>query len=259
MSIAAPPARRYALLVSHTADEQRLLALMAELISRREYVTGEAAFPRALAVEDARAISADIHQAIDLGSRKRAELAAAQGHPIACRAGCSACCEQLVMIWAPEAELVAAWLAEPEQAAVKEAFLEAYPRWRDESAAAIALVEERTAARDAKGQLGALVAHWRQRIRCAFNRDGLCTIYPVRPAVCRNCHALDTSDRCHPADATGTAATSLHFKPLEDFLRRARALSMAMHHALGRPRGQTEALCTAVYERLRPEGVGAHG
>jgi Fe-S-cluster containining protein len=223
---------------------------MAELASRREYATGEVPFPGTLTAADACTIAADVQRAVDLGAAKRAELAAAQGHPVACKAGCSACCEQLVLIWAAEAELVAAWLQEPEHAAARQAFVAAYPAWLERSAAAIGAVEERTEAGDGPGLLATLVAHWRERILCAFNQGGLCTIYEVRPSVCRNCHALDTSARCHPADTTGTAATSLHFKPLEDFIRRTRELSMAMHHALGAPRGRTEALCRAVFDRL---------
>ncbi len=237
--------------MAHTADEQRLLELMAELTSRREYVAGTEPFPRTIDLADARTIAADVHAAIDQGTAKRAELAAAQGHPVACHAGCASCCDQLVMIWAAEAELVAEWLRAPERGEILRAFLEAYPAWLERSAAAIAHVQERTAALDAKGQLAALVGHWRLRVPCAFLRDGLCSIYEVRPGVCRNCHAVDTSERCHPAEDTGSQARSLYFQPLEAFIRRTRELSMAMHHALGGARHTTEALCTAVYERLR--------
>ena len=33
-----------------------------------------------------------------------------------------------------------------------------------------------------------------RRAMCAFNHEGACSIYPVRPAVCRKAHALDTSE-----------------------------------------------------------------
>lgn len=238
--------------MAHTAEQERLLALMAELTSRKEYATGLEPFPRPLAVADARTIAADIQQTMDLAAEKRAEVAAAQGHPVACRAGCAACCDQLVMIWAAEAELVAEWLDRPENAAIREAFVARYPAWREASAGAIAQVGELTAKGDHKGQYAALMDHWSRKIPCAFLApDGRCSIYPVRPSVCRNAHALDTAEWCHPADSEGPAAISLHFQPLEDFIRKARVLSMAMHNALGRPARQLEPLPSAVHDRLR--------
>jgi hypothetical protein len=219
--------------MAFTDEDQRLLELMTELTSRSEFATGAVPFPRPLDPSDAAAIAADLQAAVDQGVAKRAEVAAAQGTHIACGPGCNKCCEQMVMIWTAEAALIAQWLNEPEQADVKRHFLEAYPSWAERSAPAIAQVTTLTRAGDARGQFAALVAHWRQRILCAFNRDGLCTIYPVRPVLCRNCHAVDTSDNCHPAEGTGTAATSLHFQPLEDFMKRTRGLSKAMHHRRG--------------------------
>src|SRR5687768_5562153 len=113
--------------MSFSDEEQRLLDLMAELSSRKEYASGERSFPRRLDPSDAAAIAADLQAAVDQGVARRAEVAAAQGEHIACQAGCNQCCEQLVMVWAAEAELVAAWLNEPEQAEARRAFLEAYP------------------------------------------------------------------------------------------------------------------------------------
>jgi hypothetical protein len=223
---------------------------MARLMARREYADGDQRFPGEVTREDAKAIAADVQRAIDLAAEQRAEVARRKGSPVACHAGCNACCEQLVMIWAGEAELIADWLDEPEQAEVKRAFLERYPEWLAASTPAIERVLERTAANDARGQLAALIDHWRHRILCAFNRDGLCTIYPVRPGLCRNAHALDTPANCHPADETGSAAVSLHFAPLEEFLRRTRALAMAVHHARGGARRAPEPLPTAVRRRL---------
>jgi hypothetical protein len=242
--------------MANTDDDDRLYALMQALVSRPEYASGAAPFPEPLAAADAAAIAADLQRAVDLAAEARARLAAAQGSPVACRAGCTACCEQLVMVWGAEVELVAAWLSEPEQAEARAAFLAAFPRWREATGDSIDRVQARTAARDGRGQLAELVAHWRRRVMCAFNRDGLCTIYEVRPVVCRNCHALDTADNCHPADKTGTAATSLRVEQIEAFLKKARGLSMAMHHALGGRRGTTVALCQAVYDKLTAPAAG---
>lgn len=236
--------------MAFTPEEERLLALMQALTSRREYATGAEAFPGAVRPEDAAAIAADLHLAIDQGVERRAEAVVKEGSTIACRAGCTSCCEQLVGVWAGEADLVAAWLEEPEHAGERAAFLAAYPRWLEQSRAPIERVAERTAARDADGQRAALVAHWRQRILCAFNRDGLCMVYPVRPTVCRTCHALDTAERCVPDDEHGSAAESLHFVPLERLLAKAEVLQRAVHNARGAGRATPLVLCGAVHARL---------
>jgi Fe-S-cluster containining protein len=241
--------------MSHTPEEEHLLVLMAELTSRREYITGEVDFPRPLPRADAVAIAEDVQAAVDQGTAVRAEIIAQKGDVIACHAGCSACCEQLVMIYAGEAELIAEWLRAPEQADIKRAFLDAYPQWWERLGDSIDNIIALTDARDSARQFAALVAHWRRRVLCAFNRDGLCTIYPVRPVLCRSYHALDTSENCRPSDDTGSAATHMYFKPLEEFLDKTRSLSMAVHHALGGPKGRPEPLCKAVHDRLVRDGA----
>src|SRR5262249_38718337 len=186
----------------------------------------------------------------DYGVDMRAEVCRQQGEVIACRAGCNACCEQLVMIYAAEAELIADWLRAPERAEILRNFLAAYPSWIERLGDSLAEVIARTEARDAAGQFAACVAHWRRHVMCAFNRDGLCTIYPVRPVLCRSYHALDTSENCVPSDEGGSAATHMYFKPLEEFLDKTRSLAMAVHHVLGGPKGRPEPLCQAVHDRL---------
>jgi Fe-S-cluster containining protein len=235
---------------SHTPEEERLLVLIAELTSRPGYIHGDLPFPRPVSRADAIAIADDVQRAVDMGTSLRAEVVAKQGEIIACRAGCSACCEQLVMIWAGEAELIADWLRAPENADIRQKFVDAYASWRDALGDSIDRIIAFTDAGDTKEQFAALVAHWRRHVVCAFNRDGLCTIYPVRPVLCRSYHALDTSDNCRPADDTGSAATHMYFKPLEEFLDKTRSLAMAVHHAVGGPKGRPEPLCTAVHDRL---------
>jgi Fe-S-cluster containining protein len=40
------------------------------------------------------------------------------------------------------------------------------------------------------------IAEWRKSVLCAFNRGGECSIYPVRPTICRSAHAVDTAAYC---------------------------------------------------------------
>ena len=92
------------------------------------------------------------------------------------------------------------------------------------------------------------VEGWKKGVLCAFNRDGDCTIYPVRPIACRGGHALTTSEYCSGA-ATRPAARAT-FVPLDQFISRTRKLLAATHNAMGAPRGRVEALCDVVHDTL---------
>jgi Fe-S-cluster containining protein len=229
-------------------EARRVLALMNELTSDPAYINGRRSFPRTLTREDATLIAGKLQDAVEDGTAVRARKAAEAGHPVACRAGCTSCCEQPIMVWLAEALRVVDHLQRPENVRVKEAFLAAYPAWREAMGDGIDRIAELTQADDRPAHVAAHLDLWRKRILCAFNRNGLCTIYAVRPVVCRNQHALDTPDHCRP-DAAEPAAR-LELAPLDEFVGRAGALGSAMHHALGGPRRRTVALCQAVYEAL---------
>jgi Fe-S-cluster containining protein len=238
------------------ADEaRRIMELMNELTSDPAYVTGRRTYPRTLRREDATLITGKLHEAIDEGAEVRGKKAEEAGHVVACKPGCNYCCEQPVLVWLPEALRIAEHLARPENGWAKDAFLSAYPAWRDAVGDGLTRIAELTAADRKAEHMEAHVAAWKKRVLCAFNVGGLCTIYAVRPAVCRNCHALDTPDHCRADDESDVPVAVLQFKPLDDFLGRASDLGAAMHHALGGKRKRTVALCQAVYDALVAQSV----
>ena len=90
-----------------------------------------------------------------------------------------------------------------------------------------------------------------RRSMCAFNDEtGSCTLYPVRPLICRKAHALETPDWCGPHEPDKGRVKVLEFEPVDQFVKRAFALLWATHHALGQPRGRAVALCQRVYQLL---------
>jgi hypothetical protein len=233
------------------SEDERLARLVSELSAHEGYATGPRRFSRPVSDDDAAAIAAALAEEMEHGTRLRAELARQEGLTIACQAGCNACCEVMVMVYRPEALLIARWLSRPENQAIKEAFLAAYGPWR----AAVGDAPERLTAHFVKGEQAAFdalhMAHWRRRVQCAFNQDGNCTIYEVRPIGCRNALALGTSDRCR-ADAERPAET-LAFKPLDEFMKSATRLLRATHNATTRERHHLESVCSAVYRILTEE------
>ena len=167
---------------------------------------------------------------------------------IHCKPGCNACCVVMVMIYRPEALASAAWLSQPENHATRDAFLAAYPAWREK----VGNTPERLSQLFAAGQQASYdalqLAQWRKQTMCAFNREGSCSIYPVRPISCRNAHALDTAENCPPDAPVPPAAVS--FVPLERFLKDATRILRAAHNATTARRHEQQSVCAFVHTVL---------
>jgi Fe-S-cluster containining protein len=234
--------------------DKRLRQLFDELIADKGYVTGRRSFPRTLTEDDAVAIVGALHEEIDNAARHRAAAARRIGTPLACGPGCTGCCEELVMVWKPEALRVARWLNLPENAATKQWFLDGYPGWKARVGDAPEQLNERFRRDDDAGHLALYIAHWKRRILCAFNRDGMCTIYDVRPLVCRNAHAVGTAARCYGDCADEAPPTRVGSDQFDAWLEQSRGRIRAAHHAIGGPRQEPAALCDAVYAALVDPG-----
>lgn len=224
--------------------------LIEALLSDEGYVTGRRSFPGSVSKEEAATLSAIAQGEVDRGTQARAAAAERAGEKIACQRGCNACCCEMVLVYHGEAELVARWLEEPENQAAKAAFLERYPRWREAVGDAPQRLENLCAAGNRVAYETAHVEQARKAILCAFNVDGACGIYAVRPVNCRNAHAVETSAYCAGL-VPGKPAQRLEYTPLDQFLERVDQLELAAHHALGGPRKRPEAIADAVMRRLR--------
>jgi Fe-S-cluster containining protein len=233
------------------ADDEgaRLDQLMQELASEPAYATGERKFPRRVGLDDAAQIAGRLQDEVDRGVEARQQMIDAQGWQLACKRGCNGCCEEPIMIFRPEAARVARWLDRPENAEARAAFRAAYPAWRDRVGDTPARLSAKFA-NDPGSYVQAHVEAWAKRVMCAFNRDGACSIYPVRPINCRTAHALDTSAYC--CGASTQPASRATFVPLDQFVARTRKLLAATHNAARGPKARVEALCNVVFELLPP-------
>lgn len=226
-----------------TTNPERLAGIANELgAAVRDAQAGKRVRLPVIPAEDAAGLVMVMHAQLDAAIAARTAEAAAQGLQIACGAGCTACCTSPLLVSEGEAVTVAAWLAErPDERA---RFAAAYPVWkRAVGTAGEAVMRART-----DDDRAAAARELRRRdVMCAFNRDGLCTIYDARPARCRKVHALDTNAAC---GATGDgqvryfehARTELTFDEQEP-------MRGAIHHAL-RPNGGLELLVEAVHRLL---------
>lgn len=228
----------------------RQARLASELISDPAYVSGERRFKTPITRDDAVDLAGSMHEQMDAAAEARATAATDLGKPLACGPGCSGCCEELVMIFRPEALRIARWLKQRDNAAAKQRFLETYPTWKQRVGDTPTQIADLFGNGDEAAHEAALEAHWRRRIMCAFNQDGMCTIYPVRPLLCRNAHALETSANCYGDSPAQLVRLRLKSDELDAFVGNARSCLRAAHHAIGGPRMRPAALCDAVFELL---------
>lgn len=125
------------------------------------------------------------------------------GKTVSCKAGCGACCRQLVAISLAEAqslaEVVGAMPSE-RQAVIRDRFEAATKRLED-----VGLLS----ADEPKGQRALLAnqeeypvvtavakRYFRQQIACPFLENESCSIHPDRPLVCRGYHVTSPAEDC---------------------------------------------------------------
>lgn len=170
---------------------------------------------------------------------------AEMGARIACHEGCNACCASPVMVSEGEAIAVAEWLREPEHADVRARFEAAYSKWRDQ-------LGDLLDPHDPDENRAWMSRVQQRQVMCAFNHEGGCSIYPVRPALCRKTHALDTSENC-ASDAI--AAKCFQHPETEELYESQRRFRFALHKAL-RPNSRLDLLCAAVHRSLGGAAAG---
>lgn len=121
---------------------------------------------------------------------------AQQGQRVTCRAGCGACCRQLVPITEVEARhllTLVEHLPEPRRAAIRARFTAALSRLQD--AGLLPDLEARaTLTRAARRALG--LRYFALGIPCPFLEAESCSIYADRPLVCREFLVSSPPENC---------------------------------------------------------------
>ncbi len=233
-----------------TSDPERLSRVAGEL-GKAVQSLGQGARVRLPVIQhaDAAGLVMVMHAELDDAIDERSAAAASEGQYIACSAGCSSCCVSPLLVTEGEAVTVAKWLELPENAAVREQFLAAYPEWRRRIGSTAQALER---AKTDEDRLAAAMELKRKGVMCAFNRDGLCTIYAPRPSRCRKALALDTNAKCG-TEGDGIVRYFEHARTEMTFDEQ-EPMRAALHHAL-RPGEGLELLCSAV-NRLLGATVG---
>lgn len=115
-----------------------------------------------------------------------AEEAERAGKPISCRAGCGACCRQMVPVSLFEAEALTDWirtLPQERQAELAERFHRALLALRDAGVIEALVNSEWVLEEERTAQLA--IDYFHASVPCPFLEDESCSIHPIRPLACR--------------------------------------------------------------------------
>lgn len=119
------------------------------------------------------------------------------GRPISCRAGCGACCRQMVPVSIFEAEALSDWIAtlpEERRAALRERFHRALSALSD-AGVINAIVDEKWLLDEESGMQLA-VDYFHAGVPCPFLENESCSIHPIRPLSCREYLVTSSPELC---------------------------------------------------------------
>ena len=133
--------------------------------------------------------------------------------PISCRAGCGACCRQMVPLSFFEAEALAQWfetLPIERRAELEGRFHLALLALRD-SGVIEKLLDERWAL-DEEAEIKMAVDYFHAGVACPFLQDESCTIHAIRPLSCREYLVTSPPALCQDPSANQVAGVQLPLK-----------------------------------------------
>lgn len=180
--------------------------------------------------------------------QERLESLPEKGAEITCRAGCSACCRQLVVVSPLEAQAIQEYVARHPE--LSERLTESQARWSAQLEATPELRERLDVFVASDGYVsgpdgGALeLEYWRAQLPCPFLHEDRCSIYPARPFACREHHVLSDPIMCaEDPDQVTPAETRLEFRAVANYVGtacyqlpdRLIPLPMALEYAASHP------------------------
>jgi Fe-S-cluster containining protein len=144
---------------------------------------------------------------------KVAEEAKAAGSPISCRAGCGACCRQMVPVSLFEAEALVEWmrsLPEERQAELAERFHRALSSLRDTGVIDKILNSEWVLEEERTMQLA--IDYFHAHVACPFLENESCSIHPMRPLACREYLVVSPPELCQDPSVYDVTGVQLPLK-----------------------------------------------
>ncbi len=142
-----------------------------------------------------------------------AEEAQAAGSPISCRAGCGACCRQMVPVSLFEAEALTEWmrsLPEERQNELAERFHRALSALRDAGVIDKIVHDEWVLGEEQTQQLA--IDYFHAHVACPFLENENCSIHPIRPLACREYLVVSSPELCQDPSVHDVTGVQLPLK-----------------------------------------------
>lgn len=120
------------------------------------------------------------------------------GRAISCKAGCGACCRQMVPLSIFEAEALGAWIRTQPEARQQELAGRFHHALLKLASAGLIdrMVNEDWLAETASARQLA-IEYLYQRVPCPFLENESCSIHPIRPLICREYLVSSPSEHCY--------------------------------------------------------------
>ncbi len=141
------------------------------------------------------------------------EEASQAGTPISCRAGCGACCRQMVPVSFFEAEALTDWmktLPAEHRTDLQGRFHRALLALRDAGVIEKILDDRWTLEEEAATQLA--MDYFHAGVACPFLEDESCSIHPIRPLACREYLVTSPPLLCQDPSVNQVAGVQLPIK-----------------------------------------------
>jgi Fe-S-cluster containining protein len=125
------------------------------------------------------------------------ERARSVGKPVSCRAGCGACCRQLVPVSLFEAEALIAWmqtLPEERRTELEQRFHRALSRLRDAGVIDKILNSDWALGEEQATRMA--IEYFHAGVPCPFLENESCSIHPIRPLSCREYIVTSPPELC---------------------------------------------------------------
>jgi Fe-S-cluster containining protein len=133
--------------------------------------------------------------------------------PISCRAGCGACCRQMVPVSLFEAEALIEWLETlpaERQEELAQRFHRALSALRDAGVIEKLLNENWVLDEEESTQLA--VDYFHARVACPFLENESCSIHPIRPLACREYLVVSPPALCQDPAVNDVSGVQLPLK-----------------------------------------------
>jgi Fe-S-cluster containining protein len=140
--------------------------------------------------------------------------AAEAGHPVSCRAGCGACCRQMVPLSIFEAEALGDWfktLPAERQAELSERFRRGLVQLKE--AGVLDKIMDPSWGSDEKSFVQMAVDYFHAGVPCPFLENESCSIHPIRPLICREYLVTSPASLCQDPSIHQISAIHLPLMP----------------------------------------------